>query len=102
MCIRDRVNNAAKAVESPTINVVAPLTTIAPFSASYAPLRSNSLYTNTPIINEYTTETTAASVGVNFPQYIPPKIITGDNIAQKASIKAFQISDRLFLSSLPL
>ena len=37
------VKSAAKAVDRPTINVVAPLTTIASLKATYAPLKVNSL-----------------------------------------------------------
>ena len=62
------VKSAAKAVDRPTINVVAPFTTIASLKAIYAPLKFNSLYIKTPTTKEYTTDITAASVGVNFPE----------------------------------
>ena len=62
------VRNAANTVEKPTINVVAPLTTMASLNDLYAPLTSSSLYTNTPTMKEYTTEITAASVGEKKPE----------------------------------
>ena len=43
---------------------------------------------NLPIISAYTEATTAASVGVKMPPYIPPRMMSGTSRAQKASLKA--------------
>ena len=45
-----------------------------------------SLYTNTPTTSAYTHVTIEASVGVNTPERIPPKRMTGISMAQIASL----------------
>ena len=63
-----RVTYRAKPVAKASRNITSPFMDMASIRVSQIALRSSSLYTNTPMMMEYTTATTAASVGVKKPE----------------------------------